>query len=59
MKSVRFETESFRALRRTIQRYRIDARLADGSDICIDRIEENESQARFIFESIRSFLKKR
>lgn len=57
--SVRFETESFRALRRTIQRYRIDARLADGSDICIDRIEENESQARFIYEAIRSFLKKR
>jgi len=59
VKSVRFETESFRALRRTVQRYRVDGRLADGSNICIDRIEDNERQARFIYEAIRSFLKKR
>jgi hypothetical protein len=59
VKSVRFETELVRMMRRTIQRYRIDGVLRDGSRVWIDRIEDNEAQARFIYEQITAFVKKR
>ncbi|MDY7107240.1 MAG: hypothetical protein SYC29_01255 [Planctomycetota bacterium] len=59
VRTVRFETESVRMMRRTIQRYRIDAQLSDGSRTWIDRIEDNEAQARFIYEQVTAFLKKR